>query len=376
MDYNIFQKKTVGKGKKTVKRWYYWFYKDGKQVQKVCKGCQNKAEAWAFVCALPPINREVATIREIARDMFLPGSNHVKRRAAFGRGVLESTLKESRTYLEKIIEKWGSYDIHDIKVSDVGNYLLGVDRSGSWKKHYITVFYEIYDEAAWQGLKVTLPIFPTFTRAQGKTDIFSSSELKRLFVPENFQGFAVDAETVYLLFLVSAFAGLRLGEARALRPKQFLLADKALVIDGFMRGDNVRTDFNKSGNETNRKFRIVLLPERVCGLVENYIQKRGIDAEQFLFTHENKPLRKEYLETIFRKALEKAGIDLDGRKLTPHSLRYTYVTKMRRTLPVDTVRKLVGHTAEKMTEYYTRASIEDGLAGIKDTKTAVENLFD
>lgn len=376
MDYNIFQKKTVGKGKKTVKRWYYWFYKDGKQVQKVCKGCQNKAEAWAFVCALPPINREVATIREIAKDMFLPGSNHVKRRAAFGRGVLESTLKESRTYLEKIIEKWGSYDIHDIKVSDVGNYLLGVDRSGSWKKHYITVFYEIYDEAAWQGLKVTLPIFPTFTRAQGKTDIFSSSELKRLFVPENFQGFAVDAETVYLLFLVSAFAGLRLGEARALRPKQFLLADKALVIDGFMRGDNVRTDFNKSGNESNRKFRIVLLPERVCGLVENYIQKRGIDAEQFLFTHENKPLRKEYLETIFRKALEKAGIDLDGRKLTPHSLRYTYVTKMRRTLPVDTVRKLVGHTAEKMTEYYTRASIEDGLAGIKDTKTAVENLFD
>ena len=376
MDSNIFQKKTVGKGKKTVKRWYYWVYKDGKQVQKVCKGCQNKAEAWAFVCALPPINREVATIREIAKDMFLPGSNHVKRRAAFGRGVLESTLKESRTYLEKIIEKWGSYDIRDIKVSDVGNYLLGVDRSGSWKKHYITVFYEIYDEAAWQGLKVTLPIFPTFTRAQGKTDIFSSSELKRLFVPENFQGFAVDAETVYLLFLVSAFAGLRLGEARALRPKQFLLADKALVIDGFMRGDNVRTDFNKSGNETNRKFRIVLLPERVCGLVENYIQKRGIDAEQFLFTHENKPLRKEYLETIFRKALEKAGIDLDGRKLTPHSLRYTYVTKMRRTLPVDTVRKLVGHTAEKMTEYYTRASIEDGLAGIKDTKTAVENLFD
>ena len=376
MDYNIFQKKTVGKGKKTVKRWYYWFYKDGKQVQKVCKGCQNKAEAWAFVCALPPINREVATIREIAKDMFLPGSNHVKRRAAFGRGVLESTLKESRTYLEKIIEKWGSFDIHDIKVSDVGNYLLGVDRSGSWKKHYITVFYEIYDEAAWQGLKVTLPIFPTFTRAQGKTDIFSSSELKRLFVPENFQGFAVDAETVFLLFLVSAFAGLRLGEARALRPKQFLLADKALVIDGFMRGDNVRTDFNKSGNESNRKFRIVLLPERVCSLVENYIQKRGIDAEQFLFTHENKPLRKEYLETIFRKALEKAGIDFSGRKLTPHSLRYTYVTKMRRTLPVDTVRKLVGHTAEKMTEYYTRASIEDGLAGIKDTKTAVENLFD
>ena len=376
MDYNLFQKKTVGKGKKIVKRWYYWFYDaKGKQVQKVCKGCQNKAEAWQFVCSLPPLNRQPATISEIARDMFIPGSDHVKRRAAFGRGVLESTLKESRAYLEKIIEKWGWMDIHDIKVSEVGSYLLGVNRSGSWKKHYIAVFYEIYDEAAWQGLKVTLPIFPTFTRAQGTTDILSSDELKRLFVQKNFEGFAVDAETVFLLFLVSAFAGLRLGEARALRPKQFLLQDKALVIDGFMR-DSGRTNFNKKGNESNRKFRIVLMPERVVVLVENYINARNKGPEELLFTHEGKPLRKEYLETIFKKALENAGISLDGRKLTPHSLRYTYVTKMRRSLPIDTVRKLVGHTSDAMTDYYTRASIEDGLAGIADTKQAVENLFE
>ena len=49
---------------------------------------------------------------------------------------------------------------------------------------------------------------------------------------------------------------------------------------------------------------------------------------------------------------------------------------MRRTLPIDTVRKLVGHTDDKMTDYYTRASLEDGLAGIADTKSAVEHLFD
>ena len=128
--------------------------------------------------------------------------------------------------------------------------------------------------------------------------------------------------------------------------------------------------------DANRKFRIVLMPERVVALVENYINARNKGPEELLFTHENKPLRKEYLETIFKKALENAGISLDGRKLTPHSLRYTYVTKMRRSLPIDTVRKLVGHTSDAMTDYYTRASIEDGLAGIADTKQAVENLFE
>lgn len=377
MDYNIFQKKTVGKKKKIIKKWYYWFYdKTGKQVQKVCKGCTTKAEALAFVNSLPPLNRRISTIRDIAENMFLSGSEHVKRREAFGRSVLESTMRESRGYLQKIIEKWGDYDIQDIEVSEVGSYLLSLERSNSWKKRYITIFYEIYNEAAWQGIKVSLPNFPTFTRESGNADILSSEELKKLFAIENFTGFAVDAETVYLLFLVSSFAGLRLGEARALRPKQFLFDKSALIIDGFLREDGTRTDFNKKGSESNRKFRIVMLPEKVLSEVQNYIVAHQKSAEDLLFTHENKPLRKEYLNSLFKRALKKSGIDTENRKLTPHSLRYTYVTKMRRTLPIDTVRKLVGHTDDKMTDYYTRVSIEDNLAAIAGTKDAVEHLFD
>lgn len=118
-------------------------------------------------------------------------------------------------------------------------------------------------------------------------------------------GFAVDAETVYLLFLVSFFAGLRLGEARALRPKQFLFDKSALVIDGFLREDGTRTDFNKKGSESNRKFRIVMLPEKVLSEVQNYIVAHQKSTEDLLFTHENKPLRKEYLDSLFKRALKK-----------------------------------------------------------------------
>lgn len=377
MDYNLFQKTIIGKKGKKVRRWYYWYIDTrGIQRQKVCKDCANKAEAIAFVAALPPLRRDAKTVREIAQDMYLPDSEHVKRRAALGKSVLPLTMRESRTYLEDIIARWGGFDIREVDVRKVGLYLMGVERSGSWKKRYIAVFTEVFSEAAWHGVNVQCPAFPHFVKTPGKSDIFSSEELKKLFVVENFAGRAVDAETAYLFFLVSVFAGLRIGEARGLRARQFLLEKSALVIDGFIRADGTRTNFNKKGSDADRKMRIVMLPENVTDAVRKYMEARGKNGDDFVFTADGKPLRREFLETIFKSALKKSGINTEGRKLTPHSLRFTYVTKMRRTLPVDTVRKLVGHTDNAMTEYYTRASLEDGLAGIANTKQAVEHLFD
>lgn len=377
MDYKIFRKTIVGKKGKKQKRWYYWWI-DGRgiQRQRVCKGCANMADAAAFVAALPPLEEAGKTIREIARDMYLPGSEHVKRRAAFGKSVLPATMREARIYVDDIIARWGGVDLREVDVRAVSSYLVAAARSGSWKNRYVAVFGEIYDEAAWHGLNVQRPVFPRFAKNPGKSDIFSSDELKRLFAVENFAGRAVSAETAYLFFLVSVFAGLRLGEARGLRARQFIRDKKALVIDGFVRADGSRTEFNKKGTVTAPKTRIVLLPDDVFERLIRYMTEQGKADDDFVFTHQGKPIRQEYLESIFEGAMEKAGIDTAGRKLTPHSLRFTYVTKMRRTLPIDTVRKLVGHADEKMTDYYTRASIEDGLVGIADTKQAVEHLFD
>ena len=376
MDYNLFQKKTIGKKGKIVKKWYYWYIVNGVQKQKVCKDCATKAEAVAFVNKLPPLIKDFRTVRSIAENMYLPNSEHVKRREAFGRSVVPETLKEARIYVDAIIEKWGDYDIRQIDTRAVGNYLIEMPRSGSWKKRYISILGEIFDEALWYGVKVSRPIFPRFTKKAGNADIFSSEELRKLFNRDNFEGRKVDSDTLHLFFLCCVFAGLRLGEARALRPKQFLFEENALVIDGFCKADGTRTNFNKRGSETDKKIRIVLLPQMLIQKISKYVTERGKNSDDFLFTFCNAPLRREYLEDIFEGALKKAGISTENRKLTPHSLRYTYVTKMRRTLPIDIVRKLVGHTDDKMTDYYTRASLEDGLAGIADTKSAVEHLFD
>jgi integrase len=42
----------------------------------------------------------------------------------------------------------------------------------------------------------------------------------------------------------------------------------------------------------------------------------------------------------------------DGRKLVPHSLRYTYVSRMRRELAVKELLPMTGHTSVEMVDYY------------------------
>lgn len=377
MDYKIFKKTILGKKGKKTKRWYYWWIDErGIQRQKVCKHCSNRAEAAAFVAALSPLRRDVHTVAEIARDMFLPDSEHVKRRAAFGKGVVASTLRERRVYVEDIIARWGCYDIRDINVKDITTYLLGDEHSASWKKHYISTIKEICAEAAWRGVNVACPVFPSFMAKAVSADILSGEELRRLFVRENFANPIMDSTKPYLLFLVSATAGLRIGEAQGLRASQFLFDRKALVIDGFLRRDGSRTTFNKAGSQDDRKIRVVLLPDGVLAEMREFLAKEGKSGGDFVFTHSGQTVPYQFLRKTFDDALARAGIDVAGRKLTPHSLRFTYVTKMRRTLPIDTVRKLVGHTDDKMTEYYTRGSLEDGLAAIAHTKRAVEGLFE
>jgi integrase len=73
--------------------------------------------------------------------------------------------------------------------------------------------------------------------------------------------------------------------------------------------------------------------------------------------------------------MQKAGIEINGRRLIVHSFRFTYVTYMRRVLPAETVMKLVGHTTVGMTEYYNKRIIDESLAGLTRADTAVQKLL-
>ena len=377
MDYHVFKKPVVGKNGKIEKRWYYWYVLNGKQYQKICKNCRTRAEAEAFISELPDVNKLKLLISDVAKDMYLPGSEHVSRREQLGRSVVRETLHEARIFTDHIIKRWGSYRLDEITVSEVGNYLMALPRSGSWKNRYVSIFREIFDEAAWYNVKVMKPNFPRFARKRGDYDVLSSDELKILFTQENFTAEKTDAETLFLFFYCTVYAGLRISETRALRTKQFLFDRDALIIDGYCKRDGTRTSFNKKGSIEKPKHRAVCLPEDLMARMQLYIIQRNKKPDDFVFTNAfGDPLRVEYMEDVFTRALGRTKINTTDRKLTPHSLRYTYITKMRRMVSGDDVMKLAGHTEVGMTDYYNTPSIEDALAGIADLKPAVKRLFD
>lgn len=375
MEFHVFKKPKKLKNGKTVHRWYYYYINESKkQVQKACRGCKTRKEAEDYIRALAGDGAHGSTvlIKDIADKMYIPGGDHINRLNQLGRVLVMETIQDARRYIELIIKEWGDRPLASIDPTEITTHLFEKTRSGQWKNRYKKIFTEIYDEAKWQKLKIPKPDFDHFAVRAKKADVFTTDELKRLFVPENFH-----SEMFYTMFLLCLSGGLRLGEVRAVRRKQIFFDKKALIVDGFCKRDGRRTSYNKTGTPENPRLRVAMLPNFTLDKLSRHITAHAIGDDDFLFTESGgKPLTQDRAQWVFERALLKAEIKTENRKIVCHSLRYTYVTRMRRELPAETVMKMVGHTTVEQTDYYTnRRALEESIAGLIGANTAAENLF-
>lgn len=390
MDYHIFKKPTKSKNK-IVHRWYYYFIDPvtGKKVQKVCSGCKTQAEAYAFVSKLPSLFEEKKiTIKDIAELMYIPGGPHLERMAKLGKIYTKETLNTKRGLLKVFVEEFGELELKDLTIPMVIDFLADYKRSGSWKNNFLTVVGEVYTEAPFHNLPyVPIPQFPKFKRNSKKKDIFTVDELN-IFFDESlwinysnekylkFPQFNEGHKAMYLMFLCCIKCGLRIGEGIGTRVNQFLFDEKVFVVDGFWKHNSlIRTDFNKCGSIDDKKIRVAPLPEDFAIIIKKYIQENNLGPDDFVFQRYGKPIRKWLAEEWFKNILTKSGIVVGKRILTPHSLRYTYITRMRRIVAGETVQKIAGHASINMTDYYTRAAIPEMVEAVQPAVVAANTLF-
>lgn len=360
-------------------RWLYT-YKDesGNFHKKICRNCTTYEDAENYISKLKANyvdKREQFLIKNIAKNMFKPNSEQINRLKQFGKVYDLKTLNQKRHFIELIIIEYGDYYIDTLNFAMVESNLLKDKHSGSWKNSYLETFCSIYDETSWMCSKIVpRPKVQRFIRNSKKSDILTTDELSEFFNKNNWEDFSN-----FVFFNVVFSCGLRLGEARALKLYQFSFEKKVLVVDGFVKNNlsSERTNYNKGGNINNQKIRIVPIPNNLINLVQQYLVYQNIvDEKQYLFTRENgMPLRQEYLESVFKRQLKKSSVIINNRKLSPHSLRYTYITRMRRFLPKDIVQQIVGHSDYKMTDYYTRFGYEELIVKLKDSIEAVNTIF-
>lgn len=355
-------------------RWFYACVKeDGSFEEKLCSNCFTRREAEVYVRNIAGMSSSYL-IKNLTKDMYVMNGRHLDRLAQFGKQLCEKTVLDRRFYIKVITKDFGDYDLRCLSVKDI-EYRLLIDRvhSGSWKNNYLETFQTIYDESVFKcSIPVPRPRFQRFARNSKKANVFTGEELSEFFKSSNWISY-----DMYVMFFLSYSCGLRLGEARGLRVSQFLFSEKVLVVNGFCKEDGTRTNYNKKGNEEDGKIRVVPIPDKSLAVAIDYIKSKKIEKDDFLFVREGKPVKPDTARRVFYKALKKSGIEkTKERKLVPHSLRYTYVTRMRLSLGVEEVKKIVGHSDVSMTEYYTRFGLKELIEGVKDSFSATEKLFE
>jgi len=415
-EYHVFRKPKRLRGKKLVHRWYYYWVDDkGKQFQKSCgEKIKSRKQAEDYIRTLPAPPR-IATpvitadnikaprpavknpdmlISDIAKNMFIPGSAHVKRRQQLNKSVTNETIIANRVFMKHIIKTWGTRPLRSLELDEIMDYIFSVERSSSWKNQYIAALNEIYQEGQFLGCKVFKPNFPTIGKIENKADIFTQDELERFFKKENFA-----RDFFYLFFLTSLSGGLRLGEIRGLRARQIIFEKKAVIVDGYLKSNGTRTVYNKKGSPEHPKLRVVPYPDLTLNLLKDYITHNNIAAGDYVFTYNGHPIRKTMAETAFNMALVKSGIAWDketlikkgiwvkghihaahslipdGRRLIHHSLRYTYITRMSLDIDAHTLKRLTGHDSTAMIDYYNRANLDMALAAIPNASAATNALL-
>ena len=370
--YHIY-KKTVKSGGKDVQRWYYW-YNDAltnKRVSKVCKDCRTKQQAALYVSQLDkPVQGNDFTVKSLAKDMYIPGSEYQNLLNSLGRTISQRSQLLYARALKSVVDDFGSCRLRDLSIKKIIDCLTQKDRSASWKNIYLHVVHELYVYANYCGANICEPKLPSFRKHAKKSDVFTLDELSLLLNTENFS-----AQVYYYFFLLTLSSGMRSGEARAFRPCQIMKETRSIVIDGFLDNKNNRTGYCKTGSDENLRWRVVPLPLFVFEKITAYIGQTKCPENDLLFRIDGKPIQASDTSRQIRAAMKKAGIKADGRKLTCHSLRYTYITNMRSFLSGEDVRKIAGHNSMEMTEYYTRASMEAAAIAIQPMLEVVDKFF-
>jgi integrase len=379
------------KNGKKITCWYYWYWKDGKQVRKTCgtrgKPCTTKKEAMAFIASLDKLeDSSTITLREACQGMFEVDSEYLRRLKIKGREIMRQTRESKRGHLNHILSVFGDRAVSSLRPADYDRWLVSLDISNSTRNNKAAVLVEMYQDMYYRGIIDNIPVIERYANNDiREKGILSLSEIRMLY-PANIEelidvwkvGFDRDYDTIQwaVMVLVLLTTGMRSGEVRALQYHQRIRPD-AFLLNAMINTDNERVDHLKKGTKKDKKWRIAILPERTVMML-NYLEslpERSEKQTEYIFEYQGHSVTTWQLLGKFRKVLKKNGIDVRERNISVHSTRFTYNSIMRREIGESDLRLMIGHASQAMTEYYDKSSIMDNLPHLLDNKDSIDSVW-
>jgi len=168
----------------------------------------------------------------------------------------------------------------------------------------------------------------------------------------------------YVINLLAATSGMRLGECRGLL-KENLYEKYIDVKQNWQDGEGLKEP--KWGSR-----RSVPLPPKTHDALINLIEMNPFDSDFVFYGNTpDLPINKTMIEKYYKDTLVKIKIDEEERKdrnLNFHAWRHFYNTRLRGNIPDHALKMLTGHKNEQMTDRYTTITDEQ--------RTAVAQLAD
>ena len=315
--------------------------------------------------------------------MFDQNSKYLIKCKNKGRTITEKTRKMKVYNLNKFLDKFGDMAVDTVEPSDIDNWLLEFDRSNSWRNSFLEMANEVYKELYAYHLINRLPIFEHFkVKTQSTKGILYPNEISELFPTDTKKLMDIwnrnnrDPEYYNFMFATLFFVilttGMRSGEAQALKEEQFLAPDT--IILNAMISDGERVDHLKKGNEENKKWRVVILPDKAVAML-NYLKTIQVKTTDYVFEYHGKPVSGNYMNKRFKYCLDMQGIDTEKRDISLHSLRFTNDTMCMRKISTDDLKLMLGHTQTRMSEYYDRSKALDHLPELMENKGTINKLW-
>jgi integrase/recombinase XerD len=142
------------------------------------------------------------------------------------------------------------------------------------------------------------------------------------------------------LLLLLLRTGMRIGELLNCKLEDIDLPEQKILI--------YQSDKTSAG-------RVVYYSSDAQQALLAWLQVRDAYKQQLFYGHKGKPLSYEAARAIFKKCLQKAGLQHSGYSL--HCLRHSFATDLLNAkMPLECLRVLLGHCSLEITRRYARLS--------------------
>ncbi len=299
-------------------------------------------------------NKKV-TFGEYAKDFFTrtDSKSYRKYMESFGKIYTEEYYRRQQFLLDVAIEKFGTYELGAISSVMIERWYISIkkknggDYASTTRKAMLSPLSIVFKHAKKAQLIKENPVNEVeIIAAKAKPrKIFLPEEIVKLFPFDEEKLFEIWGSWKYALFFsIMVDTGWRENEINA-------LAWSGIYENGVYTENATDSKGRiKEGIKTTGKGVSVkqgILSDYTLRLVDKVRQERSPDDE-YVFVKNGRGFVTSTILHIFRRAMERAGVDPEGR--TPYCLRHTFDTYMLdKAGQVDgldeaTVRELMAHT--------------------------------